>query len=68
MDKNCVLYNPNGNCKCRIRKQIISVDLDKSYNKLAKAANLVNLFQKFDIELPRKNYWEKFVSEVVTSQ
>jgi RNA polymerase sigma-70 factor (ECF subfamily) len=66
MDKNCVLYNPNGNCKCRIRKQILSVDLEKSYDNLAKAATLVDLFQKFDKELPRKNYWEKFVSEVVT--
>jgi RNA polymerase sigma factor (sigma-70 family) len=62
MDKNCVLYNPNGDCKCRIRKHIISVDLDKAYDNLAKAANLVDLFQKFDKELPRKNYWEKFVS------
>jgi RNA polymerase sigma factor (sigma-70 family) len=62
MDKNCILYNPNGSCKCRIQKHIKSLDLDKAYHKLSKAANLVELFQKFDKELPRKNYWEKFVS------
>jgi RNA polymerase sigma factor (sigma-70 family) len=67
MSKNCVIYNPEGSCKCRIRKHVISVNLDKEYSKLAKAAQLVDLFQKFDKELPRKNYWEKIVAEVVTN-
>jgi RNA polymerase sigma factor (sigma-70 family) len=67
MDKNCVLYNPKGECKCRIRKYLVSVDLDIAYNKLAKAVNLIDFFQKFDLILPYKNYWEKFVVETVTN-
>ncbi len=66
MDKNCVLYNPAGNCKCRIRKQILSVNLDEAYMKLARAAELIDIYRKFDEELPRKNYWLKFVTELVT--
>ncbi|MDP4270356.1 MAG: sigma-70 family RNA polymerase sigma factor [Bacteroidota bacterium] len=66
MNNNCVIYNPQGNCKCRIRKHVIDVDLDKEYNSLSRAAELVAFYQKFDKELPQKNYWEKIISEVFT--
>lgn len=45
MDKNCVLFNPHGDCKCRIRKHIKEVNPDKEYNKLSEAANLVSFFK-----------------------
>lgn len=66
MQKDCVLISSNGNCRCRISKHVKSVELDKEYGKLAKAAGLINLFKKFDKELPRKNYWKKIILEVVT--
>lgn len=66
MQKDCVLVNPHGNCRCRIRKHIKSVELDKEYEKLARAAELIEIFKKFDQELPRKNYWEEITNEVVT--
>ena len=66
MLRDCILVNSQGNCRCRIRKHIASVELEKEYHKLAKAANLVDLFKKFDKELPLKNYWEKIILEVVT--
>jgi RNA polymerase sigma-70 factor (ECF subfamily) len=66
MERDCILYNPEGNCRCRIRKHIISVNIDKEYKKLTKAAELLYLFQKIDQELPRKNYWEKIIAEDVT--
>jgi RNA polymerase sigma factor (sigma-70 family) len=67
MTDNCIFYNPEGNCSCRIRKEIISVDLHKEYAVLAKAAQLVEFYKKFDEELPRKNYWEKVIAEDVTN-
>jgi len=67
VSKDCVLVNPSGNCRCRIQKHVHAVELDKEYYKLAKAVNLIELFNKFDRELPRKNYWEKIVLEVVTN-
>jgi len=66
MNGNCPLFNPGGACRCRIRKHIVSIDLDKEYSKLERATQLVNFFVKFDKELPAKNYWEKFTAEVVT--
>lgn len=66
MSDNCILYNPEGKCKCRIRKQVISIDLVNEYSKLAKTARLVDMFLKFDKKLPRKNYWEEIISRDVT--
>jgi RNA polymerase sigma-70 factor (ECF subfamily) len=66
MNKDCVLINPRGNCRCRISKHVKYVELDKEYSKLSKVAELIDLFKKFDKELPRKNYWEKIILEVVT--
>lgn len=62
MEQDCILYNPNGSCRCRIRQHVVSVNLDKEYKKLTKAAELVEIFNKFDRELPRKNYWEKIIN------
>ena len=59
MNNNCVIYNPQGSCKCRIRKHVMAVDLDKEYNSLSKAAELVAFYQKFDRELPQKIIGEK---------
>lgn len=67
MDGNCPLYNPNGACKCRIRKHVILIDFDKEFGKLERMANLVNFFEKFDKLMPLKNYWEDFLSKVVTN-
>jgi RNA polymerase sigma factor (sigma-70 family) len=63
---NCPLYNPNGACRCRIKKHVLSIDFDKAYLKLEKTVNLLHFYLKFDKELPRKNYWEKLISEDVT--
>lgn len=61
MQKDCVLLNPHGNCRCRISKHVKAVKLDKEYEKLAKAARLIDILNKFDKELPRKNYWQKII-------
>ena len=57
----CPLYNPAGTCKCRICKQVFFIDLDKEYTTVAKMKRLADLYQKFEKDLPRKNYWEKFL-------
>ncbi len=62
MNDTCPLYNPQGTCKCRICKQVTSLDLEKEYTSLQKIIRLVDIYQKLEKELPRKNYWEKFIS------
>lgn len=68
MNKDCILLNPLGNCGCRIKNVIKSIDYDKKYGQIADAFRLVDFYNKFDRELPRKNYWIKFLSEVVTNE
>lgn len=62
LNNTCPLYNPKGTCKCRIRKQVTYIDLDKEYSKVRKIIRLVDLYQKFEKDLPRKNYWEKLLN------
>jgi RNA polymerase sigma factor (sigma-70 family) len=68
MNKECVLLNPLGNCGCRIKNVIKSIDYDKKYAQLTEAYRLVDFYNKFDKELPLKNYWIKYLSEVVTNE
>lgn len=61
MTDTCPLYNPTGTCKCRICKQVSFIDFDKEYSTVTKMIHLADLYQKFEKDLPRKNYWEKFL-------
>lgn len=61
MEKDCILYNPTGNCRCRIRKEILSIELDKEYGKLSIAADLIDFMIKFDKKIPEKCYWENII-------
>lgn len=61
MNDTCPLYNPDGACKCRICKPVYSIDMDKEYTMVQRMMRLADLYRKFEKELPRKNYWEKFL-------
>lgn len=62
MNDTCPLFNPEGTCKCRICKEVLSIDLDKEYVSIQKMVRLADLHKKFEKELPRKNYWENFLN------
>lgn len=62
MNNTCPLFNPQGTCKCRIRKQVLKIDLEKEYTMIKRIIRLADLYQKFEKDLPRKNYWEKFLN------
>ncbi|MFC0875775.1 RNA polymerase sigma factor [Saccharicrinis sp. FJH2] len=62
MNDTCPLYNPQGTCKCRICKQVASIDFEQEYSTVQKMVRLADLYQKFEKELPRKNYWEKLLN------
>ncbi|MCD7902042.1 MAG: sigma-70 family RNA polymerase sigma factor [Bacteroides sp.] len=61
MNDTCPLYNPQGTCKCRIARQIQAVNLEQEYSSVRKMIRLADLYQRFEKELPRKNYWEHFL-------
>jgi hypothetical protein len=61
MNENCYLYNPVADCKCRIKKEIIKIDLHNECEKYKKILNLADFFLQFEKKLPGKNYWENFL-------
>ena len=67
MKKDCILMNPSSNCRCRIRKHIKAVELDKEYARLGNAAHRILTFRRIDKTLPGKNYWVKMLKKDVTN-
>ncbi|MCD7936384.1 MAG: sigma-70 family RNA polymerase sigma factor [Tannerellaceae bacterium] len=61
MRDTCSLYRPDGACKCRINKQVRSVNIDKQYAAMRRVIRLTDLYRRFEKELPRKNYWIKLL-------
>lgn len=42
----CVLFNPEGNCSCRMKKQVVRIDLPAEYQKLKKTVRDVHFFRE----------------------
>jgi RNA polymerase sigma factor (sigma-70 family) len=61
LKNECLLYNPNGSCQCRMRKMVEKVNLLAEYEKLDAFVNQINFFRQSEIILPGKNYWEKYL-------
>lgn len=61
MNDTCPLYNPKGACKCRICKPVLSIPMNQEYIMVQRMMRLADLYKKLEKELPRKNYWEKFL-------
>jgi RNA polymerase sigma-70 factor (ECF subfamily) len=53
----CVLHNPAGTCRCRMRRHVDDVDLPKEYAKLRRSTGLARLFRESEQVLPPKNFW-----------
>lgn len=62
----CSLYNPAGACKYRIDRHIKAVQMDREYASMRKMIRLADVYQRFEKELPRKNYWIKLLPPPVT--
>jgi RNA polymerase sigma factor (sigma-70 family) len=67
MNRNCVLFNPSGECRCRIQKNVRSIDIPKIYSGLSRTMKLVDFYMLFDKELPRKSFWEKKLEKIFTN-
>lgn len=59
LNDECYLYNPEGNCSCRMRSLVIEIDLKGEYEKLKNYVAKADLFLQSEEVLPKKNYWLK---------
>lgn len=61
LNDECVLYNPHGNCKCRMKKLVVDIKLDEKFTKLRELSKSAKFYLNSEKLLPQKNYWEKFI-------
>jgi RNA polymerase sigma-70 factor (ECF subfamily) len=59
LNNECYLYNPNGTCKCRMKRYVKDVNLRQEYDTLKKASNLARFYRQSGTLRPRKNFWKK---------
>ena len=57
----CAIYNPQGDCQCRMLKHVKDVNLAAEYEKLGAMVRRVNFYKKSETILPSKNYWENLL-------
>ncbi|QUI21416.1 sigma-70 family RNA polymerase sigma factor [Vallitalea pronyensis] len=61
LQNECTLYNPNGQCHCRMKEQVNNIKLDEEYHKIRNVMNHIDFFLVSEKILPTKNYWKKYI-------
>lgn len=46
LSEECALFNPGGNCSCRMKKHVVGIDLPSEYQKLKKTVKEVHFFRE----------------------
>ncbi|MBW2561488.1 MAG: RNA polymerase sigma factor [Deltaproteobacteria bacterium] len=62
LHEECYLFNPEGNCKCRMKDGVKEINLDQEFDRLRQTVHKMHLFKEAEKSLPRKNFWEKFLN------
>lgn len=61
LSDQCILFNPQGVCYCRMKKHVCEVNLHKEYQKLRELVCRVNIYHESEQLLPTKNYWINYL-------
>lgn len=62
LNDECLLYNPQGSCRCKMRDPIKYLENQGEYQKVRDLAGKMFFLQKADIYLNNLNFWEKHLS------
>lgn len=52
ISNECILYNPNANCKCRNIKRVKEMQLDKEFERFRREMDFINIYKIADSILP----------------
>ncbi len=65
LEDDCALYNLHGNCRCRMKRQVLDVaqepNLPEEYAKIRQLLTEIRVCQAIDMLLPPKNFWENLL-------
>ncbi len=56
----CALYNPQGQCRCRMNRHVQDIHLPEEFERLRQTVKRINLLRASETLLPNKNYWLQF--------
>lgn len=68
LSNRCVLYNPDGDCACRMKVAVRKEDLAAEYRRLRQDMARVNVFWESERVLSRINYWKEYLGLNVTTR
>lgn len=54
----CILYNPKGNCNCRMKKKVLQINLPSEYQKIRDCSQKIYLYLESEKILSGKNFWK----------
>ena len=57
MSGHCSLEDPEGPCRCRMRRHVEAVDLPAEYTRLRRTTHRVRVFKESEQLLPQRDYW-----------
>jgi len=55
---HCVLYNPGGDCRCKLREPLHRADAEGEYRKVAELARRMTFLEAAESLHPPKEYWK----------
>jgi RNA polymerase sigma-70 factor (ECF subfamily) len=64
MSGHCSLSDPNGPCRCRMRRHVQAADLSAEYERLRTTVGRVRVFKESEQVLPTRDYWLELSQDV----
>ncbi|MGM0415015.1 MAG: RNA polymerase sigma factor [Bacillota bacterium] len=59
LSDQCTLYNPDGDCNCRIKDEVEDFNIGEEYEKIYSMIDEARFYAASEKVLPEKNYWKK---------
>jgi len=61
MNDLCVLSNPSGTCRCRMKKLVQAINLPQEYENVRRIVGKASFFKQSEMVLPSKDFWKNLL-------
>jgi RNA polymerase sigma factor (sigma-70 family) len=62
LSNECALHNPEGKCRCRMKRWVMEINLPDQYSRLRKTLHNVSVFKASSQTLPHYDYWTSLLA------
>lgn len=64
LNNECILFNPDADCRCKIKRHIQDIKLDLEFEKIRKRLDeKISNFKIADLVFSKVNYWKKYLKK-----